>query len=607
MNIYTIDFETYYAAQYTLSSMTTEEYIRDPKFEVIGVGIKRNDEKPMWFSGSMAAVGHFLRGFNLEDETVIAHNAMFDMAILNWHFDIRPKRIIDTLSMARALHGTEVGNSLAKLAQHYEVGEKGTEVIKAMGMRREDFLPDDLDAYGKYCCLDCNLTYDIFLQMIDRFPLKELKLIDLTIRMFTEPVLELDNAVLTAHLAATKARKQKLIDSMSLDLADIMSNPKLAAELEARGVDVPYKLSPTTGKPTHAFAKTDEAFKDLLEHPDIEVQAIVAARLGLKSTIEETRTERFINIANRGLLPIPLRYYAAHTGRWGGDDKINMQNLPRESPLKKAILAPPGYMFVDSDSSQIEARMLAWLAGQNDLVDAFDRGEDVYRIMASAIYQKPIEDITKAERFIGKTVILGAGYGLGFKKFHQFMKQAGVRMSLDECERIIYIYRETYPMIPELWGQGQKALAALVGGQTTPLGHHNALVVDKVGIRLPNDLYLRYPGLRWVELEEGEKPQYVYDTLKGKTLVPNRIYGGKVIENVCQALARIVIGEQLLMVAKKYRVAMTVHDSVVALASIEEAEKAQAYVEQCMRTRPKWAPTLPLNCEAGHGLSYGEC
>ena len=608
MTIYVIDFETHYAQDYTLSGMTTEEYIRDPRFEVIGVSVKRNDEPPMWFSGNMMQTGYFLRGFQLENHAVVAHNAPFDMAILNWHFQIKPKRIIDTLSMARALHGTEVGGSLAKLVAHYGLGEKGTEVVRALGKRREDFSPEDLAAYGRYCCLDSDLTYKLFLKMGEDFPLNEFKLIDLTVRMFTEPVLELDKKVLQSHLIKVQLRKQELIDSMELELADIMSNPKLAAELEARGVDVPMKVSPTTGKQTFAFSKTDEAFKDLLDHPDVEVQAIVAARLGLKSTLEETRTERFIRIADRGPVPVPLRYYAAHTGRWGGDDKINLQNIPRVSPLKKAILAPEGYEMVDSDSSQIEARMLAWLAGQEDLVEAFDRGEDVYKIMASAIYHKPVEDITKDERFIGKTVILGAGYGLGFKKFHQFMKQAGVVMSLDECERIIYTYRETYPMIPELWGQGNETLKAIVGGRTTKLGEHNALmVVGKAGIRLPNGLYLRYPGLRWVELEEGEKPQFVYDTLKGKTLVPNRIYGGKVIENVCQALARIVIGEQMLKIAKVYRPVMTVHDAIAVIAPTDQIEQAQAYVEQCMRTRPAWAPTLPLNCEAGHGPSYGEC
>jgi DNA polymerase len=386
-----------------------------------------------------------------------------------------------------------------------------------------------------------------------------------------------------------------------------MSNQKLASTLKLFGIKPPMKISPTTGKETYAFSKSDEEFKALLEHEDVRIQALVAARLGVKSTIEETRTERFINIAERGPLPIPLRYYAAHTGRWGGDDKVNMQNLPRTSPLKTAIFAPQGYVFVDSDSSQIEARTLAWLAEQNDLVEAFERGEDVYRIMASAIYGKPVKDITKEERFVGKTTILGAGYGMGAAKFKTQLKTFGVDLPEEECKRIIQVYRETYPQIPKLWRQAGDALSAITNDQTAPLGREGVLAVEGArGIRLPNNLYIKYPNLRrWVN-DQG-KEELVYDTKKGKAVIPNRIYGGKVIENVCQALARIVIGEQMLRVAKKYKVAMTVHDAIGCIVPENEADTGKEYVELCMRLRPKWAPDLPLNCEAGVGKTYGDC
>jgi DNA polymerase I-like protein with 3'-5' exonuclease and polymerase domains len=609
MNIITLDFETLYGTNYTLSTMTTEEYIRDPRFEVIGVSVKVNDEAAVWFSGTKKKTSEWLDQFEMDKHLCIAHNAVFDMAILNWHFDIRPKRIVDTLSMARAIVGSMTGVGLAKLVQHFGLGEKGTEVVQAFNMERRDFTPDHLAAYGRYCCNDTELTRKLFDVLAVGFPLMELKLIDLTIRMFTEPVLELDHERLEEHLTNVLARKKTLMDSMSLEIEDLMSNPKLASVLGSLGVTPPMKVSPTTQKQTYAFAKNDEEFTDLLNHPDPTVQAIVAARLGVKSTLEETRTERFISISGRGSLPVPLRYYAAHTGRWGGDDKINLQNLQRSSPLKSAMMAPEGFMMVDSDSSQIEARTLAWLAQQDDLVDAFDRKEDVYRIMASSIYGKDPKDITKDERFVGKTTILGAGYGMGPTKFKLALKNAtpSVDITLDEAERIISTYRETYSRIPELWNEGKKALEAILGGRTTDLGRPGALVVNMMGIRLPNSLYVRYPGLRWVELEEGDRPQFVYDTLKGRTVVPNRIYGGKVIENVCQALARIVIGEQMLLVAQRYRPVMTVHDAIAIIAPEVEIEEAQAYVEQCMNTRPKWAPDLPLACEAGNGFSYGEC
>jgi DNA polymerase len=368
------------------------------------------------------------------------------------------------------------------------------------------------------------------------------------------------------------------------------------------------KVSPANGKQTFAFSKTDEEFKALLDHPIPQVQALVAARLGVKSTIEETRTERFLGIAERGALPVPLRYYAAHTGRWGGDDKVNLQNLPRASELKRAIIAPDGYLMIDSDSSQIEARTLAWLAEQNDLVDAFEKGEDVYKIMASAIYNKPITSITKDERFVGKTTILGAGYGMGAQKFQLQLKNFGTEITLEEAKRIIDTYRSTYPKIASFWKSGGKALEAILNNQTMDLGREGILKIEgNNGIRLPNGLYLRYPNLRFVQNSEDGKNEMVYDTKKGKAIIPNRIYGGKATENICQALARIVIGEQMIMVAKKYKVVMTVHDAIACVAPEEEIERAQEYVELCMRIRPQWAPDLPLNCESGFGKSYGDC
>jgi DNA polymerase len=307
-------------------------------------------------------------------------------------------------------------------------------------------------------------------------------------------------------------------------------------------------------------------------------------------------------------MPVPLRYYAAHTGRWGGDDKLNLQNLPRNSPLKSSIIPADGYVILDSDSSQIEARILAWLAGQDDLVDAFDRGEDVYKIMASAIYGKPIEEITKDERFVGKTTILGAGYGMGAAKFKLQLKNFGVEVELDEAKRIIDTYRATYPKIVALWAAANNVLKAMLRNAQTSLGRDDLLKVDgKLGILLPNGLRLKYPNLRLREDEESGKVEVVYDTKKGKAVIPNRIYGGKVIENVCQALARIVIGEQMLQIAKKYKVVMTVHDAIAVVVPKAEADTAKEFVEMCMRMRPKWALELPLNCEAGYGDSYGNC
>jgi DNA polymerase len=541
----------------------------------------------------------------------LAHNAPFDGAILNWVFGIKPKGWLDTLSMGRALHGTEVGGSLAVLASHYGLGEKGTEVVNALGLRRKDFPADQLARYGEYCKNDVALTWALFNAM-GEFPPTELRLIDLTVRMFTEPVLQLDKWTLQEHLGDVQRIKLTLMAATQLDKEMLMSNPRLADVLRGYGVEPPMKKSPANGKMTYAFAKNDEEFKALLEHESPTVQAVVAARLGVKSTLEETRTERFVGIAKRGALPVPLRYYAAHTGRWGGDDKLNLQNLPRNSMLKYSIIAPDGYVILDSDSSQIEARTLAWLAGQDDLVQAFEDGEDVYKIMASAIYGKPQNEITKDERFVGKTTILGAGYGMGAAKFKAQLKTFGVDIELDEAKRIIDTYRQTYPEIPKLWRSAGRALNAILQNQLTMLGVGYKLQIHgSAGILLPNDLRLKYPNLRKVVKpateDEEESTEFVYDTKKGKATIPNRIYGGKVIENVCQALARIVIGEQMLNIAKKHRVVMTVHDAIAIVVPEQQADTAMEYVEFCMRLRPKWALKLPLNCETGYGKSYGDC
>ena len=600
MQFITIDFETYYSREFSLSKVTTEEYVRSDQFEIIGVGVKVNDEQPQWFSGTLAETKEFLLGFDWGESIAVAHNAPFDAAILSWRLGIRPYMWIDTLAIARAVDGLEQGNSLKKLAERYGLGVKGTEVLDALGKHRKDFLVEDLEQYGEYCKNDVELTFKLLNVYLSQVTEQELQVISITTKMFSEPVLELDIELLEQHLEAVRDRKSKLLEAAEADRETLMSNDKFAELLKSIGVDPPRKISLTTGKETWAFAKTDEGFKALLEHEEEMVQTLAAARLGTKSTLEETRTQRFINIAKRGNLPVPLRYYAAHTGRWGGDDKLNLQNLPSRgtNTLKNAIIAPEGHVIIDSDSSQIEARVLAWLAGQVDLVTAFAEGEDVYRIMASAIYNKPAEQITKEERFVGKTTILGAGYGMGAEKFKVQLKNFGVDTSIEECQRIISVYRQTYPRVPELWKQAGRCLDAMIQGAVAPIGvQPQALSMDERGFLLPNGFHIKYFDLR------NEVEGYTYKSRNGRT----KVYGGKVVENLCQALARCVIAEQMVKINKKYKVVLTVHDAVACVAREDEAEEAKKYVEKCMRWTPEWAERLPLNCESGYAYSYGEC
>ena len=623
----TLDFETYYDQQYSLKKISTEEYVRDDRFEVIGFAYKIDDGPTFWITGNNMYIQKVLDHLPWDDALVLAHNTMFDGAILSWRYGVKPKGWLDTMSMGRALHGVDFSVSLKSMAERYKVGVKGTEVNDAVGIGREFFSPSHLAQYGEYCRNDVDLTYDIFQKMMKAgFPKGELKLIDLTLSMFIHPVLRLDTKALDMHLEDTAAQKQAhLVSALKAvgkqDLAvkhilgdeetraevrkTLMSNTQFANMLKGLDIEAPIKISPTTGKPTLALAKSDEAFKALLEHEDVRVQALCAARIGTKSTLEETRTQRFIDISKRGAFPIPLKYYAAHTGRWGGTDSVNLQNLPSRGPnagkLKKAILAPEGYVFIDADSAQIEARTLAWEAGQDDLVEAFSNGKDVYKIMASAIYGKSADEVTKDERFVGKTTILGAGYGMGATKFQAQLKTFSAEIQLEEAKRIIDTYRHTYPMIPLLWRESQEALRCMSRGMTMKLGKDGLLTINEKGILLPNGLHIYYNGLQ--EVIQEDKRQFVYTTRNG----PNKIYGGKVVENFTQAIARCIIGDQMLKIAKRYKVVLTVHDAIGIIAKQEEADEARAYVESCMRWVPSWAEGLPVNCESGMGLSYGDC
>ena len=610
MDLITIDFETYYDKDFSLRKVTTEAYIRDPQFEVIGVGVKVNDGQTEWASGTHEQIKKYLDTFDWANSMLLCHNTMFDGAILSWVFDVHPRILADTLCMARALHGVEVGGSLHALTERYNLGAKGTEVLDAIGKHRDDFTPEQLGRYGDYCINDVELTYKLFMKMCKAgFPKQEMRIIDMTLRMFTEPMLDLDIGLLRQHLEDTQKIKEDLITSSGVTREQLMSNPKFADLLVSLGVEPPMKISLTTGKETFAFAKSDEAFKALQNHEDSRVQALVTARLGTKSTLEESRTERFIGIAKRGLMPIPVRYYAAHTGRWGGDDKINIQNLPSRGvngkKLKSSIIAPVGYTLVDCDSSQIEARVLAWVAGQDDLVEAFANKEDVYIKMAARIYNVIGKDVTKEQRFVGKSTILGAGYGMGAVRFAEQLATFGTTLDVDEARRIIQIYRDANWKISQFWRNCQNMLVEMSRGNTIAFG---ALDIVKsvetatgYGIKLPSGLVMRYDDLQYEQGERG--PEFSYMTRRGRT----RIYGGKVTENVCQAIARCIMGEQMLAIAKRYKPVLTVHDSVVCCVPDDELDEAREYIEECMSTTPSWAEGMTITCESGIGKSYGDC
>jgi DNA polymerase I-like protein with 3'-5' exonuclease and polymerase domains len=338
MQLVTLDFETYYDVGFSLSGLTTEEYIKDERFQVIGVSIKLDQSEAKWYTGDQ--VKEALDDIDWKNSALLCHNTQFDGAILSFRYNIIPGLYLDTLCMARAIHGVDVGGSLAFLVEKYNLGRKGTEVVDAKGKRLEDFTAQDLAQYGEYCKNDTELTHKLFQILAPDFPENEVKLIDLTLRMYTEPVLEVDDALLQDRLDDIQAEKSQLLQGLMKRLecdteecvrAKLASNKQFAELLIELGITPPTKISPTTDKETYALAKGDTGFLELTEHEDPFIQELCRVRLGTKSTIEESRIERFIGIGarNKGKLPIPLKYYGAHTGTMGRIRQGQLSKLTR--------------------------------------------------------------------------------------------------------------------------------------------------------------------------------------------------------------------------------------------------------------------------------------
>jgi DNA polymerase len=613
----TLDFETYYDKEYGLKKFTTEEYIRSDMFEVIGVAVN-DGTTTYWNTGTHDEIKTFLKGFDLEDSFVLGHNMRFDAAILSWIFDIHPLGLFDTMSMGQILHGLTESVSLANLSTFYGIGVKGTEVGDALGKHRLDFTSNEMASYAKYCINDVELTRQLFYKMKNKFTAPEMRLIDLTIRMFTEPKLELNKGLLIRHLHEVKEAKEKLLASVCVesiglpsgqqrtivDKEILMSNPKFAELLIEQGVEPPTKISITTGKETYAFAKTDEEFKNLLDHENPYVQALAAARIGNKSTLEETRTENFIQIANRGKLPVPLKYSGAVVShRWSGVDGINLQNLPRTSELRRAICAPKGWKLVASDLSNIELRLAYWFAKSTAKIQQIKDGIDLYKQSASEITGTEYDKVDKDLRYIFKVVNLSGIYGVGANKMHSILKQGGVKKELNEVKNIVYAYRRANPELVEAWQDAGTMLESVRAGQVYRMGNGGIITgVPHEGMMKPNGMMLGLPNLRKLKTDTGES--WAYDKLMGRTIIPEYIHPSKTFQRCIQSLARDIIGEQLIQVAKVYDVVMTVHDELVMLCPEDEVDECVAYVKKCMTTAPTWCSDLPLGCEVGVGDNY---
>ena len=609
MDFATLDFETYYSQTYSLSKMQTDAYVLGDEFEIVGVAVKPGKDRDIeWFSGTEADTKKFLREvIDWRKTAVCCHNTMFDGFIATQRLGLKPKLWMDTLAMGRAAFPWLASHSLANLSKYVGIGTKGTEVLNALGLHRGDFSAEQMERYAEYCRNDVALTDILARTLLEQTPALELKIIDMTVRMFTEPSLQLDPYKLRDYYHAELQRKQDLLDKTAADKDILMSNDKFAQALIELGVVPPTKISKRTGKEAYAFAKSDKGLTALLDHPDSDVQALVAARLGVKTTIAETRAQRLMETEERGRgFPIYLNYWGAKTtGRMSGGNGINAQNIPNRGPdraIREAIISPPGHKVVVGDSANIELRVAMAAAGQTDVVQKISDGVDLYCDFASKLYGREITSDDKNERMLGKIAMLSLQYGAGAKTFREMVRvQAKKVISEEEAEHIVALYREVHGSIRRLWKHtNDNVLASIYNRQYLHAVDVNGWALTcRDGFAVPGLPGVYYHDLRFNQAE-GE---WTYES--GRTRA--KIYGGKLVENLCQHVARHIVLWQTARVNQRYPVALSVHDEIVCVVPDEEVDDCVEYMTESLSLAPAWCRgQIPLSCEVGVGVSYGD-
>jgi hypothetical protein len=643
MKLITIDFETFWSTTHTLSKMSPIEYVMHPETEIISVSIKVDNE------GSAVYFGHdiepALREIDWDDAFAIGHNMSgFDSMILAWRYGIRPRMWGCTLAMARYLgHPKTTGVSLKALSEHYGLGVKdNTALVNTKGKHFKDFTIPELAAMGEYNMSDTDLCYTLFKRLGKRVPPRELKLIDITTRMLTEPRFELDKPLLTKALIEEQERKRLMLldvatmigayepgqtDEETANAASklLASASKFSEILRACGVEVPMKPSPThPEKQTPALAKTDEAFLALQNHRDPIVATAAQARLGVKSTILESRIQRFLDCEVDGTLPVFLNFCGADTtGRWSGGGNLNQQNMSRVDPkkpkpsdaLRQSLVAPKGHKIVVADLSGIELRVNHFLwqvPSSMALYQADPEKADLYKDFASMLYDIVQEEVTKNQRQVGKVAHLGLGFGAGHVTFQRVAKnQGGVDITLEEAREIVNMWRAAYREIAEGWKTCHAALPMIFGGYESDIDPWGLCHTCEEGIETPQGM-IRYPKLREERVANGlnadgsvkYKKEWVYGEGRSKA----RIYAGKIDENIVQHLAREKIADDCLEVKKitGFDPALLVHDEWVGVVPESVADDVLEEVQRIMRTPPKWWPELVVWSEGSIGDTYAE-
>jgi DNA polymerase family A len=632
VKIITVDFETFFSDSHSLTKMLPMTYVTHADTQIISCSIKVGSAETEVYFGEDAIRGRFdeLKS-EIAEGMLLGHNMSgFDSMIAAWRFGLKPKMWGCTLAMARPIHFAEVGGSLGKLVKHYGIGVKDNSVLMATkGRRLEDFTPEEVVQMAVYNRADTDQCYALFQQLKKHYTMDELWQIDATIRQLVNPKFVLDVPRLEQAQREEEARKRatfnKVADALGVfgDEADIEvgvrealgSTATVRKLLEGLGVDIPMKPSPSNpNKMIPALSKTDEGFIALTESEDETVAAIARARLAVKSTILETRIEKFKEAAaaTRGMLPIPINYCgAATTGRDSGW-AYNPQNIPSVDPsrprisdgLRESMCAPLNHLVAVADLSGIELRVnhFLWRVPSSMALFQSDPAKaDLYKEFASMLYITPKERITKAQRQVGKVAHLGLGFGAGAVTFRKVAKtMGGVTLTLQEAEEVVAKWRAAYPEIVQGWKTCHKALDAIAAGIEMDVDPWGLVKTCAEGLRLPSGRIIRYPGLR--KIYRDNKWEWVYG--KDET----RIYAGKVDENIVQALARDILKEYKLRIFLKTgkRSALDVHDELVYIVKKDEAQPHIDTVHQIMRTPPSWWPQLVTWSEGGLGETYGD-
>lgn len=660
--IWTLDFESYWDRQYSLSKMSPLEYVMGDKFQLISCSVKLNDYPTDVLFGEKEIRRAFAK-IDWSKAGMCAHNMSgFDAYIVAYYLGIRPRMWFCTAAMARPIHGKTTGVSLAKLVEFYadELVAMGIKprknnaiLLSTQGKRLEDFTPAELKDMGVYNKDDTDQCRGLFKILLRHHSPAELWQIDAITRMRTEPQFELDTPMLETAASIERDRKLKSL----LDLAkmlrsevempdvnwhdqdavaevvrsELASAPKFSALLESLGVEVPMKPSPTNPeKEVPALSKTDEAFIALQEHPNDMVAAAARARLDVKSTLLETRIGKFLTAGSLagGRLPIPIRFCGADTTGRDSGEEYNPQNLPRINPdkpkitdcLRKSLRAPKGKVVIVADQSGIELRINHFLwkvSSSMALYQASPDKADLYRSFAADnLYHVEPDEITKPQRQIGKLAQLGLGFGSGAKTFRVIAKtMGGVDLPLEsgdpdviDCVTVVNTWREAYAEIVQGWAACGRALFDIRAGLENAIDPWGLTHTCAEGIVLPSGRIIRYPDLRQEikgEWDDGRpKKQWMYAQGRHKAFLT----GPKVDENIVQALARDSVFDCSVDYFKStgLRPALRVHDELVYVVDEGPAPDLLAELQRIMRTPPKWWPELVVWSEGDMAGTYGD-